>query len=199
MATVVAGSVTASATPLWVDAEPESVAGCSSVSADVIRWKPSDGAPAAFIADRFLDGEGNRLVILGADAGGIWTAETRSDDACGDECATLDLVHTSYSGARKTQRVADAQALRELSVEERTARIKQKLFGLASSPWKAPEWTQAYTLSFPRYSPEGQIERYTGWFAEVKVAGKPGMRFGVVSRSFMCWCSDQWNGYPLRA
>ena len=71
------------------------------------------------------------------------------------------------------------------------------LFALAAGPWHVDELSQGYRLSLPQ-NDDGLLRRYTGWFAEVRIAGKPGLRFGIVSKSFMCWCDDSWHAYALR-
>ena len=192
------GSLPVLAVPLRVEAAPESVGGCESVAANVVRWRPSDGAPASFVAESFLaKGYENALVLLGADASGFWTAETTvPSDAC-DDCDILHLVHTSFGGERKSYVVAEKQKLVALDAAARLARVKRGLFALAAGPWHVSELSQDYRLSFPD-NDEGLLRRYTGWFAEVRVGGKPGLRFGVESKSFMCWCSDAWRGYALR-
>jgi hypothetical protein len=192
------GSLPVSAVPLRVEAVPESVGGCESMSADVVRWRPGDGPAASFVAERFVAQEyGNVLVLLGGDTSGFWTAETNvPSDAC-DDCDVLRLVHTSFAGERKSYVVAEKQKLVELDGPARIAHVKKSLFALAAGPWHGSALSQDYHLSFPQ-NDEGLLRRYTGWFAEVRVAGKPGLRFGVESKSFMCWCSNSWRGYALR-
>src|SRR5262245_58474701 len=116
------GASPVSAVPLRVEAESPSFGGCESVAADVVRWRPSDGAPASFIAERFVAEEyGNVLILLGRDASGFWTAEVNSgSDAC-DDCGVLRLVHTSFAGERKSYVVADKQKLGELDAGARLA------------------------------------------------------------------------------
>src|SRR5262245_51901349 len=100
-------STAASATALEVQGAPTSLGGCNLVGGEVLRWRPSDGPPAAFIAERFVAGHGNRLIVLGADTDGFWTAEIAvTSDAC-DDCEDLRLVHTSFAGERKVHAVAD--------------------------------------------------------------------------------------------
>ena len=196
---VATGSTLASATELRVEEQPMSVGGCNLVSGEVVRWKPSEGPPAAFIAERFVAGSGNLLITLGADGDGFWTAETAAaSDACHD-CNVLRLVHSTFAGQRKHYVVADAVKLGELGPDERRARVKQRLFELASGPWNVRELSQRYRLGLVKRDDYGRIIRYTGWFAEVRAPGQPAMRFGIRSESFMCWCSDRWTAYPLRA
>jgi hypothetical protein len=189
----------AAAIPLWVDGEPTSLGGCNLVSADVMRWMPSKGPPAAFIADRFLENRGrSSLIVLGVDATGVWTAEMHTiTDAC-DDCDVLHLVHTSFRGKRNSHLVAESVELAELEPEQRRARVKQALFRLAAGPWNVPALSQQYRLSLPKHDAEGRLERYTGWFADVRVDRNPGLRFGVRSVSQMCWCSPSWRGYVLK-
>ena len=195
-------SVPAAATPLWVDGEPTDFGGCNLVRAEVTRWSPSDGPPVAFIAERFLQNAGgNALILLGADAQGFWSAEMRSEsDAC-DECDVLHLVHTSFAGKRQSYLVTEAMKLAELelSPDARRARVKQALFRLAAGPWQVSKLSQQYRLTLPRHDGEGRLARYTGWFAEARVARQPGLRFGVHERNVMCWCMPSWRGYALRA
>ena len=190
----------AGAAPLWVDGEPESLGGCNLVRAQVERWSPAQGPPAAFLAQRFLDNGGeSTLVVLGLDPAGVWTAELGApSDAC-DDCDQLALVHTSFAGKRKRHLVADATHLSELEPEARRARVKQALFRLAAGPWRVSELSQRYRLTLPRHDAEGRLERYTGWFAEVAAPDRPALRFGVRSESQMCWCFPSWRGYALRA
>jgi hypothetical protein len=186
-----------SATRLEMPEDPESF-GCRTGGALVIRWTPADGPPAAFLAKHFVEGGGNTLITLGADATGIWTAETDSDDACGDDCSELYLVHTGFDGKRQPHLVASASGMHDVAPEARFLAAKQALFALAAGPWKVAETTQDYRLVLPKRSAEGVLERYTGWFAEVRVAGKPGVRFGLATESMNCWCFDHWRAYPLR-
>ncbi len=189
----------ASATALRVDGEPTSPGGCNLVAGDILRWKPSEGPPATFIAERFVTGGGNALIALGADAAGVWTAEMAiPSDGC-DDCSVLRLVHTAFTGQRKSYLVAEAAKFEELGPSERRARVKQRLFELANGPWKVRDLSQRYRLRLVSHDRQGMVQRYTGWFAEMRVSDKPGLRFGVRSESFMCWCSDSWTAYPLRA
>ena len=191
----------AAAMSLWVDGEPTSLGGCNLVSADVVRWTPSKGPPAAFIADRFLENRGrNSLIVLGVDATGVWTAEMHTiTDAC-DDCDVLHLVHTSFGGKRNSYLVAESMKLAELepAPERRLARVKQALFRLAAGPWNVQALSQQYRFSLPKHDTKGRLERYTGWFADVRVDRNPGLRFGVRSVSQMCWCSPSWRGYVLK-
>jgi hypothetical protein len=196
---VATASPTATATALRVEGEPTSVGGCNLVRGDVVRWNRGGGPPAAFIAERFVAGSGNELIALGADAAGFWTAETAvPSDGC-DDCRVLKLVHTTFAGKRKSYVVADAATLGELEANERRARVKGSLFKLAAGPWNVRELSQRYRLRLVKHDGEGRIHRYTGWFADVRVPGQPGLRYGIRSESFMCWCSDAWLAYPLRA
>lgn len=190
----------AGAAPLWVDGEPEGIGGCNLVRAEVERWSPAQGPPAAFLAQRFLDNGGqSRLVVLGLDRTGVWTAELGApSDAC-DDCDRLALVHTSFSGKRSRHLVADASQLNELEREARRARVKQVLFKLAAGPWQVSELSQRYRLTLPRHDVEGRLERYTGWLAQVEVPERSTLRYGVRNESQMCWCFPSWHGYALAA
>jgi hypothetical protein len=189
----------AAAMSLWVDGEPTSLGGCNLVSAEVMRWTPSKGPPAAFIADRFLENRGrSSLIVLGVNATGVWTAEMHTiTDAC-DDCDVLHLVHTSFGGKRNSYLVAESMELAELAPEQRLTRVKQALFRLAAGPWNVPALSQQYRLSLPKHDAEGRLEHYTGWFVDVRVDRNPGLRFGVRSVSQMCWCSPSWRGYALK-
>lgn len=195
LASVFAGSL-AQATPLEVEEDPDAV-GCRTSGALVVRWTPADGPPAAFLARHFVEGGGNTLITLGADAAGLWTAEMGSGDAC-DDCNELNLVHTGFDGKRKTHRVASATTMYELGPEARLQKAKQALFALAAGPWNPARTTQDYRVVLPKHA-EGRLERYTGWFAEVRVAQKPAIRFGVETDSMNCWCFDHWRAYQVRS
>jgi hypothetical protein len=184
----------AAAELLHVGGEPEGVGGCNLVSAEVLRWTPADGPPAAFVASTWTTTSGNVLVLLGADGAGFWTAEIDAgSDAC-DDCRRLHLARTAWNGRRTRHLVVEADALRELGVDEQRGRVKRGLFAL----WPATGLAQTYRVEMAPHDAEGRLGRYTGWFAGVRVPDRPGVRFGVQYEPTMCWCDDAWHAYALR-
>ncbi len=172
---------------------------CSGASADVRRWTPADGPLASFVADAYLQSS-DVFVGLGYDKGGFWSAEADTGgDAC-DDCSTLRLVHTSFAGRRESFVVGQgADREPDLTREERRAKIKQRIFAVASSKLPVAELRHDYALTLPKHDAEGTIERFSGWFAEVKKKDGALLRFGIVTESQMCWCFPKWVGYTLAA
>lgn len=213
-AALFAGLFTSSAAAHAEQLLGETGSNCGSHVADVRVWRPEYGPPAAFIADAYLSPEGSLFVGLGFDKTGFWSAEDEpGTDAC-DDCGQLNLVHTTFRGVRKTHVVYSSKDAPETDLEapatagdetQRIARsqskkrelIKKRLFSLAAGPWKIKSLSHDYRLSTPRRDEDGKIERFTGWFAEASQTGEPTLRFGIVSRPFMCWCDDSWQGYAL--
>jgi hypothetical protein len=167
---------------------------CSSFSADILQWTPADGPAATFIADAFERSGASLWVGLGYDASGFWSAESAAaSDAC-DDCNYLDLVHTSFTGTRTVYAVVDSVTTPATSLRQA---LKTRLFGLAASRWPVARLSHDYKLRLPKRDPEGRIEKFSGWMAEVSKRGGFLLRFGQTSTSSMCWCSDDWNGYAL--
>jgi hypothetical protein len=176
----------------------DGVAQCSYSSADVRRWSPADGPLASFVADAYLESS-SLFVGLGYDRRGFWSAEADSGvDAC-DDCSTLRLVRTTFRGERESFVVGQgAEHEPGLTRDERRARIKQKIFAVAASSLVVGDLRHDYTLGLPKHDADGTIERFSGWFAEVKKK-KDGalLRFAIVSEPHMCWCTPRWVGYTL--
>lgn len=178
---------------------PEGYIQCSYASAEVTRWTPAEGPMASFVADAYLT-SADLFMGLGYDERGFWSAEADSgSDAC-DDCGTLRLVHTSFAGAREAfvvDRGADGEP--DITPAQRRTNIKQKIFALAKGPLAVEKLHHDYELSTPKHDAEGTIERFTGWFAQVKKRDGALLRFGIVNVSFMCWCHPHWAGYTLAA
>jgi hypothetical protein len=184
----------AAATPLSGDAGDSS---CAYSSADVLSWTPSAGPLATFLADEF-ERAGNLFVALGYDANGFWSAEADTgSDAC-DDCSTLRLVRTSFDGKeRKTFVVGQGLDLEEGTAAERRQRLKTRVFKVAASELNLKALKHDYKLELPKHDAEGRIEKFSGWFAQVKKKDGALLRFALVNESQMCWCFPSWRAYTL--
>jgi hypothetical protein len=170
---------------------------CALKHAEVLKWTPADGPPASFIADAFLDHGGSLWMALGYDESGFWSAEGYWNDAS-DEGGGLVLVHTSFSGKRRSSPVAayDLAQKHPDRAELRKA-IKARLFTLAAGTWNVEKLSHDYKLKLPKHDAEGRIETFTGWMAEVSRPGGFVLRFAPTASTFMCWCDYSWTGYAL--
>ncbi len=186
----------AAATPLSGDAGDGS---CAYSSADVLVWKPSAGSLANFLADEF-ERAGNLFIALGYDANGFWSAEADiGSDAC-DDCSTMHLVRTSFDGKeRKTFVIGRGRDQEEGTPAERRKKLKTRVFKVAASELNVKALKHDYTLELPKHDAEGKIEKFSGWFAQVKKKNGALLRFAIVNESRMCWCFPSWRAYTLAA
>lgn len=170
---------------------------CAHESAEVLRWTPAAGPLASYVADAYLASQ-NVFIVIGYDARGYWTAEADpGTDACG--CSTLYLRHTSFAGERLSSHTLGrgSEADTEQDQVKRRDAIKQKIFTVAKGPLDVSALRQDLTLTLPKHDAEGNIEKFTGWFAELKKKDGALVRFAVVSTPFMCWCDSSWKAYTL--
>lgn len=170
---------------------------CAYENAEVLRWTPADGPMAAFVAKQF-EAHRSLWIGLGYDAKGFWSAEgDTGGDGC-DDCSTLNLVRTSFDGKeRKVFKVGAGLDEEPGTTEERQLAIKKKIFTVAAGPLDVKALKHDYTFTLPKHDEEGKIEKFTGWFAEVKKKDGGVLRFASVSESYMCWCIQHWRGYTL--
>ncbi len=188
---------------------------CVGGTADVRTWRPEVGPAASFIAHAYTSAEGTLFIGLGFDETGYWSIEDHGGMDAGEGAGVLYLAHTSFAAERTLHRVYDGtghasfdqikqpddtpeQAFARFQAAQRAA-IKKRLFTLAAGPWKVASLTHDYRLNTPRRAELGEIETFTGWFAEAKRADKPALRFGMFGKPYMCWCDYGWRGYTLAA
>jgi hypothetical protein len=188
-------STPASAKPLHGELENST---CAFHGAEVVRWTPASGPLAAFVADTYF-ARTDVFIALGYDDEGFWSVEgDPGNDAC-ESCGSLHLRHTSFSGERKLD-VLLAQgrdADQESDQAKRRAALKKKIFRATRGPLELAALRQDYTLTLPAHDAEGKIEKFTGWFAQVKKKDGAVVRFAQVSEGFMCWCDTSWRAYTL--
>lgn len=177
-------------------------ANCGDNLVDLRQWTPADGPAAAFVANAALDQKGTLFIALGFDDKGFWSVEDEQGwDGCDHDCNALYLVHTSFKGVR-TPHLLDSpgsggeEREKDLRATKRK-NIKRNLFALAKGPWKVSELKHDYKLRTPAVDSDGNILKFTGWFAQVKQDKQPALRFALVNESHMCWCRASWRGYTL--
>jgi hypothetical protein len=205
MALSLALPTTASAVQLSGELKPpkgapeDTFVSCAHASADVLRWTPAAGPLASYVADAYLANE-NVFIVIGYDARGFWSAEADpGTDACG--CSKLYLRHTSFSGERLGSHALGqgSESDPEQDQARRRDAIKQRIFTVAAGPLDVAALRQDLTLGLPKHDAEGNIEKFTGWFAELKKKDGALVRFAIVSTPFMCWCDSSWKAYTLAA
>jgi hypothetical protein len=170
---------------------------CSEVSAEVLRWTPSEGSLANYLADAFGRND-DMFVALGYDAKGFWSAEADiGSDACEGQCTTMRLVRTSFDGKERRSFLVGRSAHDEPGTPaERRKKLKARIFSVVRSDLDLAALEQDYTFQLPKHDAEGKIEKFTGWFAQVKRRDAR-LRFALVNESQMCWCFPSWSGYAL--
>jgi hypothetical protein len=198
---------TASAIPLSGELKPpagsppDAFVSCASASAEVLRWSPAAGPLASYVTDAYLD-KTDVFIALGYDSAGFWSAEgDPGNDGC-DSCGRLFLRHTGFDGKQLSQHQIgqglDNDPDRD-DAKARRAAIKQKIFAVAKGPLDVAALRHDFTMSLPKHDADGHIDRFSGWFAEVKKKDGAVLRYAIVSSSFMCWCSSSWRAYTLAA
>ena len=173
---------------------------CAYESAEVLRWTPQAGPLASFVADAALEKSGV-YVALGYDADGFWTAEEDPrGDGC-DDCSELYLRHTSFSGTVLSSHLVGegSDGAEENDPKKRRDGIKQRIFAVAKGPLDVRALRHDYELSVPKHDADGNIEHFTGWFAQIKKRDGALLRYAMVSTPFMCWCDSRWKAYTLAA
>lgn len=178
---------------------PDTFVSCAFASAEVLRWTPADGPLASYVADAFLT-KGDVFIALGYDARGLWSAEADpGTDACA--CSRFYLRHTSFSGERLSSHLIGqgSESDEQTDPLKRRNGIKQKVFTVASGPLDVTSLRQDFSIALPKHDAEGTIEKFSGWFAEIKKTDGALLRFAIVSTPTMCWCNSTWKAYTLAA
>lgn len=177
---------------------PIGLGSCGDFTATVLRWTPQNGPPAAFVARNFVQQSGELWIGLGYDDRGFWSAEARDDsDAC-DDCDSLSLVHTYFGGARKVFSVAHGQPdLQGMGPDARMDLVQRRLFALARTAWPVHALKHDYQWVLPAHDSRGNVLAFSGWMAQVSRPGRFHLRFRLDATSTMCWCQNEWSGYPI--
>jgi hypothetical protein len=188
---------TASAIQLSGELRPKG-ANCAFASAEVLRWSPAAGPLASFVTDAYLEKD-SVYVAIGYDAQGFWSAQADpGGDGC-DDCSQLFLRHTAFSGkVLSSHLVGEGSNLdQEPDATKRRNAIKQRIFTVAKGSLDLTALRHDYELSVPKHDADGAIEKFSGWFAQIKKKDGALLRFAIVSTPFMCWCDSSWKAYTL--
>jgi hypothetical protein len=170
------------------------------VSAEVLRWTPSEGSLANYLADRFARND-DMFIALGYDAKGFWSAEADiGSDACEGACTTMSLVHTSFDGKeRRSFLVGRSEHDEPGTPAERRKKLKARIFRVVASDLDLGALEQDYSFQLPKHDAAGKIEKFSGWLAQVQKRDRALLRFKLVNESQMCWCFPSWSAYTLAA
>lgn len=198
---LVVGSAQANATSLHgeLPQPDDEYRACSQEAAEVLKWAPANGPLGNFLADAF-EQHSSLWIGLGYDDKGFWSAEADSgSDAC-DSCGKMSLVRTSFDGKERTSFLIGKGYDQEPGTPgERRKKLKQRVFKVAAGELDVKALKHDYKLNLPKHDADGKMEKFSGWFAEVKKKDGSLLRYALVSESFMCWCHPSWRAYTLAA
>ncbi|MEZ4443987.1 MAG: hypothetical protein R3B72_33240 [Polyangiaceae bacterium] len=187
-------SSTASAKAATV--HPEAGAGCG-IPMTVDTWRPAQGAPARWAADRLRDAGCDALLVMGASDAGVWTVEATTQDASG--FCLVDLVLTKKSGYRVAHPVlTHDDQMDEVSRDH--AKILARLWRLAKKgTWPVATLRRPTKVTPSSYDPNDLASQYPGFL--VRVEDRRAHRiydFLTVGETEMCWCFHHWQARVMK-